>query len=89
MESHDAEFSDHGRTPPRPLTDPEKLDAEWKRLAGTDDDVARSLYAKFQRVAEEYETCLGELRDLARMSLTEKRFQKHSCGMGEVCTHDI
>ena len=38
MESHDAEFSDHGRTPPRPLAHPfvETADPSWyPRVLGT------------------------------------------------------
>lgn len=57
----------------------EQLDAEWKRLAEDPaNDAAFCAEAEFQRLAEEYETKLAELRDLARQSLTEKA--RHSNG---------
>lgn len=52
-----------------------QLDAEWADLTIQDHNMANSLFEKYQQAIEEATTCLGELRDLARMSLTEKRLK--------------
>ena len=51
---------------------PDALDAKWRQLVEESDDLAVSMEAKLQRAAEEYETCLAELRDHARIKLAEK-----------------
>lgn len=61
-----------GYTPRGGFTDAQ-LDAEWTDLIAKSDDMAMSLHANYNRAMEEVKNCLGELRDLARMSLTEKR----------------
>jgi hypothetical protein len=53
---------------------PDELDAKWRQLADEKaDDMIVSLEAKFQQAAEEFETRLSELRDFARMKLSEGR----------------
>lgn len=51
------------------------LDAEWKRLADRN-DTAHSIEAQYEHYIEMAEQKLAELRDLARMSLTEQRIKK-------------
>lgn len=95
MQSHDAEFSDHGRTPiPQGANHylegaskskgftPEQLDREAERLIANGDDMAISLDAKLQKAAEAYMLAQDELRDLARMSLSENPRCKN-CGSQE------
>jgi len=61
----------------------EILDGRWKHLVETGDDLAVSTNAAYQRLCEEMETKLGELRDLARLRYEENN---HKCER-TMCPH--
>lgn len=63
---------------PDRITTAEWLDITWRRFAENGDDMAQSLQAKFHETARLFEEQLGELRDYARMKLTEEREAKHT-----------
>lgn len=80
MQSHDAEFRERGEVVPTisdwaarkngTYTDNE-LDAKWSDLIAEGNDAVTCMHAEYERALREANDRLAELRDYARMKLSE------------------